>query len=143
MGLKRYREFFSAGKPKDLEDEVGERITAIAPNSFFRGTLTGQDTMRIAGRFEGTIDCKRLLWVESTGRVNGNIVAKRVINEGKIVGDIRSAEQVELRSNGRMIGDIHALNVTVAPGCHFEGEVRIIRPTGKDKKPPPESLESD
>jgi cytoskeletal protein CcmA (bactofilin family) len=127
MGLKKNREFLAGRQETDLEEEVGSAITVIAPDTAFNGTLTGQDTVRIAGRFEGTIDCRRLLWVEPGGRVQGTISAKRVINEGEIEGDIVAAEQVEVRSNGRMVGNIHAVKITVAPGSLFDGEARIIR----------------
>jgi cytoskeletal protein CcmA (bactofilin family) len=127
MGMKGYRGFFAGQQEKELEKEVGAAITVIAPDTVFNGTLTGQDTVRIAGRFEGTIDCRRLLWVEPGGRVQGTVVAKRVINEGEIVGDILSAEQVEVRSNGRMVGNIHAVKITVAPGSVFDGEARMLR----------------
>jgi cytoskeletal protein CcmA (bactofilin family) len=133
MGVKGYRKLFSGEQGKDLEKEVGEAITVIAPDTVFNGTLTGRDTIRIAGSFEGTIDCKRLLWVEPGGRVKGSLVAKRVINEGEIVGDILSAEQVEIRSNGSMLGNIHAVKITVAPGSHFDGEARMIRSGISDK----------
>jgi cytoskeletal protein CcmA (bactofilin family) len=131
--MKGYRKFFSGQHQKELEKEVGDAISVIAPDTSFSGTLTGQDTVRISGRFEGIIDCKRLLWVEQGGRVKGTIVAKRVINEGEIVGDILSAEQVEIRSDGRMIGNIHAVKITVAQGSHFDGEARMIRDGIRDK----------
>jgi cytoskeletal protein CcmA (bactofilin family) len=127
MRLKGYRKLFSGRPEKKLEEEVGEAITVIAPDTVFTGTLTGHNTVRIAGRLDGTIECKRLLWVESSGRINGNVVAKRVINEGEILGDILSAEQVEIRSTGRMIGNIHAVKITVAQGSHFDGEAHMIR----------------
>jgi cytoskeletal protein CcmA (bactofilin family) len=112
---------------KALEEEVGSAVTVIASGSHFTGNITGDNTLRISGHFKGDIDCKRLVWIENTGRVEGKINARRVIVEGEISGKIESADQVELRSNGRMIGDINAGKITVAQGCFFDGQAKILR----------------
>ena len=126
--------FFKKGQKKvsgqdgtALEQEVGPAVTVIAPDTIFKGNITGQDTLRISGRVEGDIDCERTVWVDERGCVKGTIIASQVINEGEINGDIQSAEKVEIRSNGRMIGNIHAAKIIVAPGCFFDGEAKIVR----------------
>lgn len=127
MFLKKYKKKLSGQDEATLEEEVGPAVTVIAPDTVFKGNITGQDTLRISGRVVGDIDCKRTVWVDERGCVNGTIVASLVINEGEINGDIQSAEKVEIRSNGRMIGNIHAVKIIVAPGCFFDGEAQIIR----------------
>ena len=117
---------------KSLEDEVGSAVTVIASDTRFAGNITGDNTLRISGHFKGEIDCKRLVWIENTGRIEGTVNARRVIIEGEINGCIESADIVELRSNGRMIGDINAGKITVAQGCFFNGQAKILR---KEKSP--------
>ena len=127
MLFKKNRSKFIKIDEKALEDEVGSAVTVIAPDTSFTGKIKGEDTLRILGYFKGEIDCRRMLWVEKTGRIEGTVNARRVIIEGEIRGSIKSAEQVELRSNGRMIGNINAGKITVAQGCLFDGEARILR----------------
>ncbi len=117
---------------KALEDEVGSAVTVIASNTRFTGKIQVEDTLRISGYFKGEIDCKRMVWVEKTGRIEGTVYARRVVIEGEINGKIESADHVELRSNGRMIGDINAGKITVAQGCFFDGQAKILR---KEKSP--------
>ena len=112
---------------KALEDEVGSAVTVIASDTRFTGSIAGDNTLRISGYFKGEIDCKRLVWIENTGRIEGTVNARRVIIEGEINGCIQSADHVELRSNGRMIGDINAGKITVAQGCFFDGQAKILR----------------
>ncbi|MBW1822169.1 MAG: polymer-forming cytoskeletal protein, partial [Deltaproteobacteria bacterium] len=102
-------------------------VTVIASNTRFTGKIKGEDTLRISGYFKGDIDCKRMVWVDKTGRIEGTVYARRVIIEGEINGNIKSSDHVELRSNGRMIGDINAGKITVAQGCFFDGHARILR----------------
>ena len=73
-----------------------------------------------------------MVWVDKTGRIEGTVAARKVIIEGEINGNIESADHVELRSNGRMIGDINAGKITVAQGCCFDGQAKILR---KEKSP--------
>lgn len=111
----------------ELAEEIGPAVTVIAPDTLFKGKIAGEDTLRISGSVQGDIECRRMVWVDRTGRVSGNITARRVIVEGEINGDIAAAERVEIRSNGRMTGNIHAANITIDQGCFFDGEARIIR----------------
>jgi len=132
MLFKNNKSKFIKIDEKALEDEVGTDVTVLASDTWFTGNIKGKNTLRISGYFKGEIDCRRLVWIEKTGRVEGTINARRVIIEGEIKGNIESAEQVELRSNGRMIGDINAGKITVAQGCLFDGQAKILR---KGKSP--------
>lgn len=107
--------------------EIGPAVTVIAPGTLFKGALTGEDTLRIAGTVQGDIDCQQLVWVDQGGCVNGNVTAHDVIIEGEVNGDIKSSKRVEIRSKGRLAGNIIASNITVDQGCFFDGEARIAR----------------
>ena len=132
MILNKNKSKFIKIDEKELEDEVGSAVTVIASNTRFTGKIQVEDTLRISGYFKGEIDCKRMVWVDKTGRIEGTVYARRVIIEGEINGNIKSSDHVELRSNGRMIGDINAAKITVAKGCLFDGQARILR---KEKSP--------
>lgn len=132
MILKKNKNKFIKIDEKVLEDEVGSAVTVVASNTRFTGKIKGEDTLRISGYFNGEINCRRMVWVEKTGKVEGTVNARRVIIEGEINGNIESADHVDLRSNGRMIGDINAVKITVAKGCLFDGQAKIIR---KEKSP--------
>lgn len=132
MILKKNKRKFIKIDEKVLEDEVGSAVTVIASNTRFTGKIQVEDTLRISGYFKGEINCRRMVWVEKTGRIEGTVNARRVVIEGEINGKIESADHVELRSNGRMIGDINAGKITVAQGCFFDGQAKILR---KEKSP--------
>ncbi len=127
MILKKNKSKFIKIDEKVLEDEVGSAVTVIASNTRFTGKIKGEDTLRISGYFKGEIHCRRMVWVDKTGRIEGTVNARRVIIEGEINGCIESADHVELRSNGQMIGDINAGKITVAQGCFFDGQAKILR----------------
>jgi cytoskeletal protein CcmA (bactofilin family) len=117
---------FSKKDKKRLEDRDGQRASVIASNTRFVGTIRGQDTIRVAGNFEGEIASEGMLWVEKGGKINGPVKARWVIIEGEIDGDIEATEQIELRSEGRVNGDISAAKIAIAQGCFFDGKARTL-----------------
>jgi len=133
MFFNFFKKMFSKEDEKNLREQIGPAVTVIAPGTEIKGTIKGRDTMRVSGYFEGNINCARMVWIDHSGRIDGNIHASRIINEGELNGNIDSAEKVEIRSSGRMIGNINASKIIIAQGCFFDGEAHILEkdnPTG-------------
>ena len=99
--------------------------TIIANDTRFKGTITCRDQILIAGIVEGDIDCGGIVWIAKKGIIYANVYARKVIVEGEINGNIESAEYVELKSEGRLIGNLKAAKIRMAPGCYFDGEVTM------------------
>lgn len=119
-------------KKRRLEDKVGPPESVIAPNTKFKGTIKGYDSVRISGLFNGKINCEQLVKIDKGGKVVGTINSAGVIIEGEIKGDIISAEHVEIRSEGHVIGNITTNKIAVAEGSFFQGEIQM---PGKEDKP--------
>jgi cytoskeletal protein CcmA (bactofilin family) len=108
-----------------LEDEMGVVETTIAQGNMFNGIITGKDSVRVAGLCEGEIKIDGLIWVESTGRIQGKVKAGGVIVEGEIDGNINSTGKVEIRAEGKVKGNIKCSKIACAEGCFFEGEIKM------------------
>jgi cytoskeletal protein CcmA (bactofilin family) len=108
-----------------LEDKAGSILSIIAPSTKFKGTLSGSDSLLIAGHVKGEIKCEGLVRVDRGGRIQGVISSPYVIVEGEINGDIMSAEHVELREKARVVGNIHTTKIVMAEGCILQGEVQM------------------
>ena len=104
---------FSSKKHTKLEVVIGSE-------SVFRGELTSKGTVRIDGGFEGNISADCTIIGES-GRVNGDITGKEVIIGGRITGNVRVTESVEIQPKGEVYGDIYTSRLTMAEGGVFEG----------------------
>jgi cytoskeletal protein CcmA (bactofilin family) len=75
--------------------------------------------------FEGQIALKGLLVVGETGKVTcDNVVAANVIVAGAIKGNI-TAQKVEIRSTGRVWGDIVTTAFATEEGAFLRGQIRM------------------
>ena len=92
----------------------------IGAESVFRGELTSKGTVRVDGCFEGNVSADCVIIGES-GKVVGDITGKELIIGGKITGNSRGTESVEIQPKGEVYGDIYTVRLTVAEGAVFEG----------------------
>ena len=127
MFFDAFKKLFTNDDKKKLKEKIGPSVSVIAPGTEINGTVKGQDTLRISGYLKGNISCKRMVWLDRSGRVDGDIIAERVINEGEIHGNIDATGKVEIRSYGSMIGNISAAKIIVGQGCLFDGKARILQ----------------
>ena len=103
-----------------------ERITSVlGVGVIWQGTITGSGGVRVEGTFEGQIALKGLLVVGETGKVTcENIRAANVIVAGAVKGNI-TAQKVEIRSTGRVWGDIVTTGFATEEGAFLRGQIRM------------------
>ena len=126
------RDFESAPTPSSPQSQSQSQVQrtprgTIGKSICIRGELTGNEDLTIEGKVEGKIDlADHNLTIGSTGRIEAEVGAKKVIVEGEVTGNIAAGEKVELTASGRVKGDIVAPRVVIADGATFKGMVDII-----------------
>src|SRR6266571_116159 len=75
--------------------------TIIGPESNIKGELSSKGTLRVDGTLDGNISADWVILGE-TGVVNGDVAATGVIIGGRIKGNIRASEMVEIRTKGEV-----------------------------------------
>ncbi len=111
--------------------EVGG-ATRIAPGARFEGKITGSVDLVVDGEVIGEIAVSAVVVVGTEGRVTGPISARVVRVAGKVAGDLRGAERVEIAATANLEGDIAAPRVTIAEGAFFKGRVEMKPAPGAD-----------
>ncbi len=103
-----------------------ERVTSVlGPGINWNGNLAGSGGIRIEGTFEGKILLRGLLVVGETGRITcENVVANTVIVAGAVKGNI-TAEKLEIRSTGRVWGDVVVVSFSTEEGAFLRGQIRM------------------
>lgn len=103
-----------------------ERVTSVlGPGINWKGNLRGSGGVRIEGAFEGDITLRGLIVVGETGRVTcENMRANNVIIAGTVNGCI-TAEKLDIRSTGRVWGDVTVVALATEEGAFLRGQVRM------------------
>ncbi len=91
------------------------------------GEITGDEDLVIQGTVKGRIALQQSLYVESSGEVEADIETQNVEISGSVTGNIRATDKVELKQDGRMVGDIKAPRILIADGATFKGNVDMDR----------------
>jgi cytoskeletal protein CcmA (bactofilin family) len=103
------------------EGKIENSETIIARGAHFKGLVRCPDRLYVMGRVEGDIDCGGLVIIGEKARIQANIFARKVIIGGEVKGDIKSAEYVEIKPTGKLVGDLNASKIRLSDGCFFEG----------------------
>jgi cytoskeletal protein CcmA (bactofilin family) len=104
----------AASEPTDVQAHLGR-------GSRVEGTLTFQGSVRIDGQVEGQIDAKDTVIVGDSATVLAQIAAATIIIKGNVTGDLTAGKRVELRSPGRLLGNIVTPSLVIQDGVVFEG----------------------
>jgi cytoskeletal protein CcmA (bactofilin family) len=109
-----------------LQPAPTERVTSVlGPGIIWKGNLSGSGGVRIEGAFEGEIALRGLLVIGASGRVTcPHLRANVVIVAGAVRGDI-TAEKVEIRSTGRVWGDVVTAAFSTEEGAFLRGQIRM------------------
>ncbi|HMN12736.1 MAG TPA: polymer-forming cytoskeletal protein [Bellilinea sp.] len=104
-----------------------ERVTSVlGPGINWQGNLRGTGGVRIEGIFSGELSVRGIVVVSETGRVTceKEIVANTVVVAGSVKANIR-AEKIEIRSTGRVWGDVTTVAFATEEGAFLRGAVRM------------------
>jgi cytoskeletal protein CcmA (bactofilin family) len=101
-----------------------ERVTSVLGSGInWHGNLRGSGGVRIEGTFEGEIAVRGLVVVGETGRVTcENLRANTVVVAGAVRGNI-TAEKLEIRSTGRVWGDVIVVAFSTDEGAFLRGQI--------------------
>ncbi len=107
-----------------FSNETDKLGSLLGMNSNLKGELKVKGTLRVDGTVEGQLDADYVILSE-TAEVKGEIKAKKIIIGGKIDGNARAQELVEIKSKGKVLGDIFAPQLTIIEGAEFNGKVEM------------------
>ena len=103
-----------------------ERVTTVlGPGINWEGKLRGSGGVRIESTFEGEISLKGLVVVGETGKVTcEHLRANTVVVAGAVRGNI-TTQKLEIRSTGRVWGDVVTTAFVTDEGAFLRGQIRM------------------
>jgi cytoskeletal protein CcmA (bactofilin family) len=99
--------------------------TLIAAGTTLKGDISSNNDLRIDGAIIGNIYCKAKVVIGSSGHVEGDVEGNQCDVVGKISGNIRVKDLLQLRGECKVNGNIQAGKLQVEPTATFNGQCHM------------------
>lgn len=107
-------------------NSVGGEMAHLGKSVSIKGELSGSEDLYIDGQVEGAIELRgNQLQVGPNGRIKANVNAGSAIIQGKLEGNIRATDRVDLKQSAVVLGDIATQRISIEEGAYFKGGVDI------------------
>ena len=103
----------------------GEVTTLLGRGSEFEGKLSFEGTVRVDGKLSGEIFTDDVLIIGEGAEVSAEINVGAIIIEGTVHGNILAKRSVEIRTPGRVRGNISTPSLFIEKGVIFDGQCQM------------------
>ncbi len=97
--------------------------TLIARGVRVEGEFMSQGDVVIEGEVSGTLTCSGTLTVGVEAKIKADVKANDIVVGGVIDGNIAAGRKLELKSGGKITGDITCEVIVVESGASLNGKV--------------------
>ena len=92
--------------PKQEGNKKESAVVILGKTTSFNGVLKFRETLRVQGKFRGTIEAQGAL----------------IVVYGTVVGAVHARDKVDMMSGAEVHGDVTAARLRIADGVLFEGQ---------------------
>jgi len=96
-------------------------INTLVAGTHIEGKITAKSDIRIDGTVEGTLHCSGRLIIGAEGSVEGESTCQNAVIEGSFKGSLVVEDQLDVRNNANVVGDIKTGKLNVDSGAVFNG----------------------
>lgn len=99
--------------------------TLISAGTTLKGDISSNGDLRIDGTVIGNVKTSSKIIIGSTGTVQGDITGNQADVTGKVNGNVRATELLQLRGECVVAGNIYAGKLQVEPSATFNGQCHM------------------
>ncbi|MEK7870914.1 MAG: polymer-forming cytoskeletal protein [Nitrospirota bacterium] len=123
---------FPKSSKEDREIKPEEIIAFLGKGTNFKGIITYSGTIRIDGNVEGEIISQGTLVVGEDATLDAEISVGTIISSGKINGNIIAKERIHLMHPAIQNGSVTAPILIIDEGVKFNGNCEMKSSGGED-----------
>ena len=97
--------------------------TVIGSTITVDGEITSDEALVVQGVVKGKINLGESMFVENSASVEADIEAESVEISGVVTGNISAEARVEIKADGKMVGDVKSPRILIADGALFKGNI--------------------
>ena len=106
----------------------GRNTAQIGKSLKLKGEISGNEDLYIDGEVEGTVELEQNnLTVGPNGKVQADVTARSITILGRVQGNVRAGERIEIRKTGSLEGDLVTARIVIEDGAVFRGSIDIIK----------------
>ena len=118
--------------PVQNEKKKDSSIVTLGKKTSFEGVIKFNETLRVQGKFQGTIDASGSLIVDKEAEVRADLIkVNSIIVYGTVIGNINALDKIDMKSGAKVHGDLSSSRLRIADGVLFEGKCNM---TGTDEE---------
>ena len=103
----------------------GSGATLIGAGTTLKGDIKSNNDLRIDGTVIGNINSNAKIIIGTSGVVEGDIMGNQADIVGKVSGNIRAKELLQLRGESTVTGNIYAGKLQIEPTATFNGQCHM------------------
>ena len=107
-----------------FSNEMEKLKSFLGSESEFQGELTAKGILRMDGVVKGKVQADEVILSE-TALIRGDIIAKKIVVGGKVEGNLRAQDLVEIKPKGTVKGDILTSKLLVMEGGELNGQIEM------------------
>jgi cytoskeletal protein CcmA (bactofilin family) len=104
---------------------AGNGTTLISSGTTLKGDISSNSDLRIDGTIIGNIHSSAKIVIGANGVVEGDISGTQADIVGKVSGNIRAKELLQLRGECMVTGNLYAGKLQVEPTATFNGQCHM------------------
>jgi cytoskeletal protein CcmA (bactofilin family) len=106
------------------------KVSVIGRSTRVHGRVTGEGDLEVDGFVDGEVTVGGDVTVDAHGMVGAGVHGRRIVVRGAVKGDLIGEEAVLLEEGARVVGDVRAPRVAIAPGALVRGFVETGESNG-------------
>jgi cytoskeletal protein CcmA (bactofilin family) len=107
------------------EKSTSNGTTLISTGTTLKGDISSNGDLRIDGTVVGNINSSAKIVIGANGVVEGDIFGNQADIVGKVSGNIRTKELLQLRGESIVTGNLYAGKLQVEPTATFNGQCHM------------------
>jgi cytoskeletal protein CcmA (bactofilin family) len=119
---------FTTKSKTDMQTTYPQQASAatlISAGTTLKGDISSNGDLRIDGTVIGNVKTSSKIIIGSTGTVQGDITGNQADVTGKVNGNVRATELLQLRGECVVAGNIYAGKLQVEPSATFNGQCHM------------------
>jgi cytoskeletal protein CcmA (bactofilin family) len=120
---------FNSKNKTDMQPEKAPSgnggATLVSAGTTLKGDISSNSDLRIDGTVIGNVTSSSKIVIGANGSVEGNITGNQADIVGKVTGNIKTKDLLQLRGEAAIKGNLYAGKLQVEPTASFNGQCHM------------------